>query len=199
MVEGGRTPTAWIKAGHRLTDQASWPWNTTRHAENTWAGPLRCSFSAKGPGMAAGSQQSCCEQRIDWSAGECSELFPPDFSELRFAAQPTGRVLDCIPTTKPRITTSSCFLPFNFSENCPTYSTNQSSLPVLGKLYYLPFYPKTVRTGISEFPQINGAAEQESPDSSATAGGEGGKVRAHHAYFCGRFFKRVGNNNKKQV
>ena len=124
VAEGGWTPTAWTQAGHRLPDGASRPWNTMRHTENTWAGPLRCSSSAKGPGTAAGSQQSCREPRMDWSAGECSKLLPPDFSELRFAAQPTGRVLDCSPTAKPRITTSSCFLPFNFSENCPTYSTN---------------------------------------------------------------------------
>lgn len=123
VVEGGWTPTPWIQEGHRLPDRASRPWNTMRHTEN-WAGPLRCSSSAKGPGMAAGSQQGCCEPLMDWSAGEYSKLFPPHFSEVRFAAQPTGRVLDCIPTTKPRITTSSCLLPFNFSENCPTYSTN---------------------------------------------------------------------------
>lgn len=118
--------------------------------------PSRATVSGEWTG-----QQGSATNSFPRISQNCASLPSPQ-AESWTASQPLKPELQHLPAS---------FLSTSLKTVLHTALINQSSLPVLGKLYYLPFYPNTVSTGISEFPQINVAAEQESPDNSATAGG----------------------------
>lgn len=95
-------------------------------------------------------------------------LLPSPQAESWTASQPLNPELQHLP---------ACFLSTSLKTVLHTALINKSSLPVLSKLYSLPFYPQTVSTGNSDFPQINAVAEQESWEQCHGWRGRG-KVRS---------------------
>ena len=115
-------------------------------------------------------QQGSAPNSFPQISQNCASLPSPQ-AESWTAAQPLNPELQHLPAS---------FLSTSLKTVLHTALINKSSLPVLGKLYYLPFYSKTVSTGISDFPQISVIAEQESWEQchGCQGRGERGEGRA---------------------